>query len=170
MDEIFVRLYPCTVTGSMHISVTFSTVCHHAYDLNSSMAGLVSSFSVVPHSTLEGPEHTVTVTIVTLPDLCFFLLPSSFLLHKQLYIQPMMGAGLNYECYRFGISPSTNTLVIGATVMEGFYVVFDRARKRVGFAASPCAGKQCPPGTARRTGVLKSVRSLGSTSRSVSCH
>uniref|UniRef100_A0A8D1F462 Peptidase A1 domain-containing protein n=1 Tax=Sus scrofa TaxID=9823 RepID=A0A8D1F462_PIG len=57
----------------------------------------------------------------------------------QLYIQPMMGAGLNYECYRFGISPSTNALVIGATVMEGFYVVFDRARKRVGFAASPCA-------------------------------
>ncbi|CAO2632543.1 Beta-secretase 2, partial [Lemmus lemmus] len=57
----------------------------------------------------------------------------------QLYIQPMMGAGLNYECYRFGISSSTNALVIGATVMEGFYVVFDRARKRVGFAASPCA-------------------------------
>ncbi|XP_047575731.1 beta-secretase 2 isoform X2 [Lutra lutra] len=57
----------------------------------------------------------------------------------QLYIQPMMGAGLNYECYRFGISPSTNALVIGATVMEGFYVIFDRARKRVGFAASPCA-------------------------------
>ncbi|KAG3284009.1 beta-site APP-cleaving enzyme 2, transcript variant X1 [Ictidomys tridecemlineatus] len=57
----------------------------------------------------------------------------------QLYIQPMMGAGLNYECYRFGISSSTNALVIGATVMEGFYVVFDRAHKRVGFAASPCA-------------------------------
>lgn len=61
---------------------------------------------------------------------------------EQLYIQPMMGAGLNYECYRFGISPSMNALVIGATVMEGFYVVFDRARKRVGFAASPCAGKR----------------------------
>ncbi|MBZ3870246.1 Beta-secretase 2 [Sciurus carolinensis] len=57
----------------------------------------------------------------------------------QLYIQPMMGTGLNYQCYRFGISPSTNALVIGATVMEGFYVVFDRAQKRVGFAASPCA-------------------------------
>ncbi|XP_064135545.1 beta-secretase 2 isoform X2 [Loxodonta africana] len=57
----------------------------------------------------------------------------------QLYIQPMIGAGLNYECYRFGISPSSNALVIGATVMEGFYVVFDRARKRVGFAMSPCA-------------------------------
>ncbi|KAM5150366.1 beta-secretase 2-like [Callospermophilus lateralis] len=60
----------------------------------------------------------------------------------QLYIQPMMEAGLNYECYRFGISSSTNALVIGATVMEGFYVVFDRAQKRVGFAASPCAGQK----------------------------
>ncbi|GAB1300474.1 Beta-secretase 2 [Apodemus speciosus] len=57
----------------------------------------------------------------------------------QLYIQPMMGAGFNYECYRFGISSSTNALVIGATVMEGFYVVFDRAQRRVGFAVSPCA-------------------------------
>jgi beta-site APP-cleaving enzyme 2 (memapsin 1) len=53
----------------------------------------------------------------------------------------MMGAGFNYECYRFGISSSTNALVIGATVMEGFYVVFDRAQRRVGFAVSPCAGK-----------------------------
>ncbi|XP_055975489.1 beta-secretase 2 [Sorex fumeus] len=57
----------------------------------------------------------------------------------QLYIQPMVVASLSYECYRFGISPSSNALVIGATVMEGFYVVFDRARKRVGFASSPCA-------------------------------
>ena len=58
VDEIFVWLYPCIVTGGIHISVTFSNVCHRAYDLNSSMAGLVSSsFSVVSHSTLEGPEH-----------------------------------------------------------------------------------------------------------------
>ncbi|XP_054983348.1 beta-secretase 2 isoform X1 [Sorex araneus] len=57
----------------------------------------------------------------------------------QLYIQPMVVSSLSYECYRFGISPSSNALVLGATVMEGFYVVFDRARKRVGFAASPCA-------------------------------
>ncbi|XP_060040752.1 beta-secretase 2, partial [Erinaceus europaeus] len=57
----------------------------------------------------------------------------------QLYIQPVTVVGLSYRCFRFGISPSANALVIGATVMEGFYVVFDRARKRVGFAASPCA-------------------------------
>lgn len=26
--------------------------------------------------------------------------------------------------------------------MEGFYVIFDRAQRRVGFAVSPCAGKK----------------------------
>lgn len=30
---------------------------------------------------------------------------------------------------------------MGAVIMEGFYVVFDRARKRIGFAVSACHGK-----------------------------
>ncbi|XP_069744956.1 beta-secretase 2 [Narcine bancroftii] len=57
----------------------------------------------------------------------------------QLYIQPMADIGTLVECYRFGISSSSNGLVLGATVMEGFYVIFDRAQKRVGFAISSCA-------------------------------
>ncbi|XP_030633832.1 beta-secretase 2 [Chanos chanos] len=57
----------------------------------------------------------------------------------QLYIQPITDIDGTLNCYRFGISPSANGLVIGATVMEGFYVVFDRAQKRVGFAVSTCA-------------------------------
>ncbi|KAH0624819.1 hypothetical protein JD844_032653 [Phrynosoma platyrhinos] len=57
----------------------------------------------------------------------------------QLYIQPVLEYGQNLACYRFGISSSNNALVIGATVMEGFYVIFDRAQKRVGFALSTCA-------------------------------
>ncbi|XP_042312965.1 beta-secretase 2 [Sceloporus undulatus] len=57
----------------------------------------------------------------------------------QLYIQPVLEYGENLACYRFGISSSNNALVIGATVMEGFYVIFDRAQKRVGFALSTCA-------------------------------
>uniref|UniRef100_A0A4X1TLN4 Beta-secretase 2 n=1 Tax=Sus scrofa TaxID=9823 RepID=A0A4X1TLN4_PIG len=76
-------------------------------------------------------------TLLRLPQKVFNAVVEAVARTSLLYIQPMMG-GLNYECY-FGISPSTNALVIGATVMEGFYVVFDRARKRVGFAASPCA-------------------------------
>ncbi|XP_040842581.1 beta-secretase 2 isoform X2 [Ochotona curzoniae] len=78
-------------------------------------------------------------TLLRLPQKVFDAVVEGVARSSLLYIQPMMGAGLNYECYRFGISASTNALVIGATVMEGFYVVFDRARKRVGFAASPCA-------------------------------
>ncbi|KAM4699566.1 beta-secretase 2 [Discoglossus pictus] len=57
----------------------------------------------------------------------------------QLYIQSVLTTHDNMNCYRFGISPSANALVIGATVMEGFYVIFDRAEKRVGFAVSSCA-------------------------------
>uniref|UniRef100_A0A2I2YRP8 Beta-secretase 2 n=1 Tax=Gorilla gorilla gorilla TaxID=9595 RepID=A0A2I2YRP8_GORGO len=78
-------------------------------------------------------------TLLRLPQKVFDAVVEAVARASLLYIQPMMGAGLNYECYRFGISPSTNALVIGATVMEGFYVIFDRAQKRVGFAASPCA-------------------------------
>ncbi|XP_068601389.1 beta-secretase 2 [Brachionichthys hirsutus] len=56
----------------------------------------------------------------------------------QLYIQPVTDVD-GLDCYRFGVSPSANGLVIGATVMEGFYVVFDRAQQRLGFALSSCA-------------------------------
>lgn len=57
----------------------------------------------------------------------------------QLYIQPITDMDGELDCYRFGVSSSANGLVIGATVMEGFYVVFDRAQKRLGFALSSCA-------------------------------
>ncbi|MBN3300146.1 BACE2 secretase, partial [Amia calva] len=57
----------------------------------------------------------------------------------QLYVQPIADVDNTLDCYRFGISSSTSGLVIGATVMEGFYVIFDRAQKRVGFAVSTCA-------------------------------
>ncbi|XP_012586427.1 PREDICTED: beta-secretase 2 [Condylura cristata] len=80
----------------------------------------------------------------------------------QLYIQPVMVASLSYGCYRFGISPSANALVIGATVMEGFYVVFDRARKRVGFAASPCAGVSVSPGNLPRAAEWGALGTLPS--------
>lgn len=30
---------------------------------------------------------------------------------------------------------------MGAVIMEGFYVVFDREHKRIGFAVSTCHGK-----------------------------
>lgn len=57
----------------------------------------------------------------------------------QLYIQPVTDVDGTLDCFRFGVSSSANGLVIGATVMEGFYVVFDRAQRRLGFALSNCA-------------------------------
>ncbi|KAM3875333.1 beta-secretase 2 [Diretmus argenteus] len=57
----------------------------------------------------------------------------------QLYIQPVTDVDGTLDCFRFGVSSSANGLVIGATVMEGFYVVFDRVQRRVGFALSSCA-------------------------------
>lgn len=57
----------------------------------------------------------------------------------QLYIQQITGVDGTLDCFRFGVSSSVNGLVIGATVMEGFYVVFDRAQRRLGFALSSCA-------------------------------
>lgn len=63
----------------------------------------------------------------------------------QLYIQLVADVDNSLECYRFGIASSTSGLVIGATVMEGFYVTFDRAQKKVGFAVSTCAEKSGSP-------------------------
>ncbi|NP_001083216.1 beta-secretase 2 S homeolog precursor [Xenopus laevis] len=60
-------------------------------------------------------------------------------LKPQLYIQSVLTLQESLNCFRFGISHSASALVIGATVMEGFYVIFDRTEKRVGFAVSSCA-------------------------------
>lgn len=79
------------------------------------------------------------------PDLSIYLrdvnVNESFriTIKPQLYIQSVLTLRANLNCYRFGISPSSNALVIGATVMEGFYVIFDREQKKVGFATSSCA-------------------------------
>lgn len=55
-----------------------------------------------------------------------------------------------------------NGLVIGATVMEGFYVVFDRAQRRLGFALSACAGGCCGVG-------VRGMRGLGVLTSSAVC-
>lgn len=47
------------------------------------------------------------------------------------------------DCYKFAISQSSTGTVMGAVIMEGFYVVFDRAHKRIGFAVSACHGEGC---------------------------
>uniref|UniRef100_A0A8B9FTS6 Beta-secretase 2 n=1 Tax=Amazona collaria TaxID=241587 RepID=A0A8B9FTS6_9PSIT len=76
------------------------------------------------------------------PKLSIYLRDENSSRSFRISILPQVSTFFTLQCYRFGISSSTNALVIGATVMEGFYVIFDRAQRRVGFAVSPCAGKR----------------------------
>lgn len=50
-------------------------------------------------------------------------------------------ASAQEDCYKFAVSQSSTGTVMGAVIMEGFYVVFDREKKRIGFAVSTCHGE-----------------------------
>ncbi|GFS04431.1 beta-secretase 1 [Elysia marginata] len=41
-------------------------------------------------------------------------------------------------CVKFGFSPSASGTVLGAVLMEAFYVVFDRSASRIGFGQTTC--------------------------------
>ncbi|XP_030076829.1 beta-secretase 1 isoform X2 [Microcaecilia unicolor] len=57
----------------------------------------------------------------------------------QQYLRPVEDVATSQDdCYKFAISQSSTGSVMGAVIMEGFYVVFDRAQKRIGFAVSTC--------------------------------
>lgn len=44
----------------------------------------------------------------------------------------------NGDCFKFAIAGSDSGTVIGAVVMEGYYIIFDRANKSIGFAETTC--------------------------------
>lgn len=61
----------------------------------------------------------------------------------QQYLRPVEDvASAQEDCYKFAVSQSSTGTVMGAVIMEGFYVVFDRENKRVGFAVSTCHGEE----------------------------
>nr|XP_014426108.1 beta-secretase 1 [Pelodiscus sinensis] len=61
----------------------------------------------------------------------------------QQYLRPVEDVATSQDdCYKFAISQSSTGTVMGAVIMEGFHVVFDRARKRIGFAVSTCHGER----------------------------
>jgi len=41
-------------------------------------------------------------------------------------------------CYKFAINPSDSGTVLGTVIMEGFYLIFDRQNRRLGFSKSTC--------------------------------
>ena len=61
----------------------------------------------------------------------------------QLYLRETIERGPlpGQHCYKFAITKAERGTVIGAVIMEGFYVVFDRENVQVGFAATTCGGK-----------------------------
>uniref|UniRef100_A0A3P9NNI7 Beta-secretase 1 n=1 Tax=Poecilia reticulata TaxID=8081 RepID=A0A3P9NNI7_POERE len=57
----------------------------------------------------------------------------------QQYLRPVEDvASAQEDCYKFAVSQSSTGTVMGAVIMEGFYVIFDREKKRIGFAVSTC--------------------------------
>ncbi|XP_072166292.1 beta-secretase-like [Diadema setosum] len=65
----------------------------------------------------------------------------SLVVSPQQYLRHEYDNKEKKNCYKFGITPSADSAgtVIGAVVMEGFYVIFDRENNRVGFAKSSCS-------------------------------
>lgn len=65
----------------------------------------------------------------------------SLILSPQQYIRPIGEDNddtTDVDCFKFAVASSTSGTVLGAVVMEGFYVVFDRIHKRIGFGESTC--------------------------------
>lgn len=61
----------------------------------------------------------------------------------QQYLRPVEDvASAQEDCYKFAVSQSSTGTVMGAVIMEGFYVVFDREHRRIGFAVSTCHGER----------------------------
>lgn len=80
----------------------------------------------------------------------------------QQYLRPVEDVATSQDdCYKFAISQSSTGTVMGAVIMEGFYVVFDRARKRIGFAVSACHGENAQVGSVCPCCPCPAVRGAG---------
>ncbi|XP_046854422.1 beta-secretase 1-like [Xenia sp. Carnegie-2017] len=86
------------------------------------------------------------------PDIYISLLSStSSSKHFTLKIPPQLYLRETIErlfesqrCYKFAITRADRGTVIGAVIMEGFYVVFDREKSQVGFGATTCGADGRP--------------------------
>ncbi|BFZ00285.1 hypothetical protein BsWGS_03323 [Bradybaena similaris] len=90
----------------------------------------------------------MSVPFSEFPVVSFFLMESensSFRLDitPQHYLRPVensQGEGIfpSQSCVKFGFSPSSTGTVLGAVLMEAFYVVFDRNASKIGFGQTTC--------------------------------
>ena len=84
------------------------------------------------------------------PDMSISLLSSlssskefTLKIPPQLYLRETIERGPlpGQHCYKFAITKTDKGTVIGAVIMEGFYVVFDRENVQIGFAATTCGAE-----------------------------
>lgn len=78
---------------------------------------------------------TVSIVLPVNKTAAFKLVISS-----QQYLRPVGKSNetVGQDCYKFAISSSDSGSVIGAVILEGYYVVYNRAKKTMQFAESNC--------------------------------
>ena len=64
-------------------------------------------------------------------------------LRPEQYLRAVSDYGFDGSCYKLSIGPSgaagsKSGSILGAVLMEGFYVVFDKSGKRIGWAENNC--------------------------------
>lgn len=87
-------------------------------------SGPMNLFPRLQISIAHSPNTTFTLQIP----------PQQYLRYVGDILTPMWSR----SCYRFAIDPSDSGAVLGTVVLEGFYLIFDRQNKRVGFAKATC--------------------------------
>ncbi|KXJ15039.1 beta-secretase 1 [Exaiptasia diaphana] len=86
----------------------------------------------------EFPDMSISLLSSISPSKEFRLkIPPQLYLRETIEHGPLLGQ----HCYKFAITRAEKGTVIGAVIMEGFYVVFDRENVQVGFAATTCGAE-----------------------------
>ncbi|XP_042907047.1 beta-secretase 1 [Parasteatoda tepidariorum] len=60
----------------------------------------------------------------------------NLVISPELYLLPFQEFSIENTCFTLGIGVSDVGTIVGSTLLKGYYVVFDRANKRIGFANS----------------------------------
>ncbi|XP_029649818.1 beta-secretase 1 isoform X2 [Octopus sinensis] len=80
---------------------------------------------------------TITIALATGNNSEFHLIVS-----PRQYLRAIGDASVSQtekeDCFKFAITKSDSGAVIGAVIMEGYYTVFDRSNKTIGFAETTC--------------------------------
>ncbi|KAG8178791.1 hypothetical protein JTE90_022419 [Oedothorax gibbosus] len=80
----------------------------------------------------------------------------NLIISPELYLLPIQAPYTNATCLKLAIAASEEGFYIGSSILKGFYVVFDRGNKQVGFAnSSHLDGLIAPPGVVMKPKYTK---------------